>query len=264
MESHRWFDSEWAMYLIKDRRLGMDKYVFTHSDPRTEGYKGDVLEGVTLDYDMNAIHLWPDGQRCPSPKLGRDPKNPKHYKVFKFPEELQAAGFEFVYSNTPLVVYSWSDYRKLYYPVPEEYAKTMTQDEWFDFLEEADFAIKIRRKMSEPTVPKRGSNQEQIAAWVADRHMRADGGIHQIWFLPTGSPADEIRLLEVSERYTGQAAKVEPVDFGLDLDDAKYKLLVADVSGEQLEKIKTDPAKSLPKDWKIGGALIWDRRGPRQ
>ncbi len=76
-------------------------------------------------------------------------------------------------------------------------------------------------------------------------------GIHQVWFLGSGSPADEIRLLEVSERFTGEAAKIEPIDFGLDVDGAKYKLLVADVSAEQLEKIKADPAKSLPKDWKI-------------
>src|ERR1700733_5294485 len=109
------------MFLVKDRRLGMDDFVFMQTDPRAEGYKGDVSEDVTLDYDMNAIHLWPYGQPRPNPQLGRDPKNPKHYKVFKFPEELHAAGFEFVHFNTPFVTYSWSDYRKRYYPVPEEF-----------------------------------------------------------------------------------------------------------------------------------------------
>jgi hypothetical protein len=249
------------MFLVKDRRLGMDNYVFTRTDPRTEGYKGVVIEGVTLDYDMNAIHLWPDGQPRPNPQLGRDPKHPKHYKVFKFPEELQAAGFEFVHFNTPFFAYSWSDYRNRYYPVPEEYAKTMTQDEWFDFLEDADFATKLRKKMSEPKKPEKGSNRDQVAEWVANRHMAADGGINQVWFLHSGSPADEIRLLEVSERYTGEAAKIEPIDFGLDVDGAKYKLLVADVSVDQIEKIKADPAKLLPKEWKIDAAHIWGRRG---
>jgi hypothetical protein len=219
---------------------------------------------VTLDFDMNAIYLWPNGRPRPNPQLGRDPKNPKHYKVFKSPEELRAAGFEFVHSNPPFVDYSWSDYRRRYYPVPEEYAKTMTQDEWFDFLEEADFAAKIRKKMSEPNKPNHGNNRDQIAAWVADRHMGADGGIREVWFLHSGSPADEIRLLEVSERFTGEAAKIEPIDFGLDIDGAKYKLLVADVSGERLEKIKANPANSLPKDWKIDGAHVWGRRGRRQ
>jgi hypothetical protein len=242
----------------------MDNYVFTQTDPRLEGYKDNVIEDVILAYDMNAIHLWADGQPRPNPQLGRDPKNPKHYKVFKFPEELQSAGFEPVYFNTPFVAYSWSDYRKRYYPVPDEYAKTMTQDEWFDFLEEADSATKIRKKLSEPHKPKEGSSREQIAEWVAKRHMGADGGIHQVWFLQSGSPADEIRLLEVSERFTREAAKIEPIDFGLDVDGAKYKLLIADVSAQQLEKIKADPVKSLPKDWKIDDPRIWGRRGRRQ
>jgi hypothetical protein len=140
----------------------------------------------------------------------------------------------------------------------------MTQDEWFDFLEEADFATKIRKKMSEPKKPKNGSSRDQIAQWVAERHMGADGGIHEVWFLPAGSPPDEIRLLEVSDRYTGEAAGIEPIDFGLDVEGAKYRLRVADVSAERLEKIRADPANSLPKDWKIEGRLIWDRRGPRQ
>ncbi len=251
------------MFLVKDRRLGMDKYVFTRTDPRTEGYQGDVEEDVTLDYDMNAIHLWPSGQR-PRPQLGRDPQAPKSYKVFKFPEELHAAGFEFVHSNTPFVAYSWSDYRKRYYPVPEQFAPEMTRDEWFDFLEEADIATKIRKRMSEPNKPKQDSDRNQIAEWVANRHMGADGGIHQVWFLPLGSPADEIRLLEASERFMGEAEKIEPLDFGLDIDGAKYKLMVADLSVEQLDKIRANPAHSLPKDWTIDGALIWDRRGRRQ
>ena len=248
------------MFLAIDRRLGMDNYVFTQTDPRTEGYEGDVIDGVSLDYDMNAIHHWPDGQPHPNPQLGRDPKNPKHYVVFKCPDELRAAGFKFVHFNTPFVAYSWPDYRKLY-PVPEEYAKTMTQDEWFDFLEEADIAAKIRKKMSAPKEPKQGSDRDQIAEWVANRHMGADGGIHQVWFLPSGSPADEIRLLEVSERFTGEAAQIEPIDFGLDVDDAKYKLLVADVSADHLNTIRSDPGKSLPKDWTFDGALVWGRRG---
>lgn len=250
------------MFLVKDRRLGMDNYVFTQADPRTEGYKGDVTENAVLDYDMNAIVLWPDGEDIPKPQLGRDPYNPKHYKVFKFPEELRKAGYELVHFNTPFVAYSWSDYRKRYYPVPAEFATKMTQDEWFDYLEEADSAAKIRKKMSEPATPKPSSSRDEIAEWVAQRHMGADGGIQEIWFLQ--SPPGEIRLLEVSERYTGNGAKIEPIDFGLDLDGGKYTLVVADVSSAQIEKVKANPATSLPKDWTIDGAIIWGRRGRRQ
>lgn len=250
------------MFLVKDRRLGMNNYVFTQSDPRAEGYAGDVIDGVALEYDMNAIHLWPDGQPRPNPQLGHDPKHPERYQVFKSPEDLHAAGFVLDTPNTPFVTYSWSDYRRRYYPVPEEYAKSMTQDEWFDFLEEADLASSLRRKNGQADQPEKGG-RDQVAEWVAKRHMEADGAIHQVWFLRSGSPADEIRLLEVSERFTGAAATVEPVDFGLDVDGAKYKLVVADISAEQLERMKADPAESLPKGWRLDDAAVWGRRGRR-
>jgi hypothetical protein len=140
----------------------------------------------------------------------------------------------------------------------------MSQDEWFDFLEEADSAARIRKTISEPNEPGRDSNREQVAEWVAKRHMSADGGINQVWFLPAGSPGDEIRLLEVSERFSGESTQVEPIDFGLDVGGSRYKLLVADVSEESLKKIKVDTRRSLPKDWKIDGAFVWSRRGRQQ
>ncbi len=248
------------MFLVYDRRFGMDKYVFLHTDPRAEGFQGAVTEDVLLEYDMNAIHLWPEGRDCPEPQLGRDPRNPKQYKVFKYPNELDAAKFERIDPAPPFVANSWSDYRKRYYPVPEEYAKTMSQDEWFDFLDEADVAARIRRKNHEPDAPKAGSSREEVAEWVAKQHMGADGGVHEVWFLPSGAPEGEIRLLEVSERFTGEPAKIEPVDFGLDVDAAQYKLVVADVSSDHLTRIKTDPANSLPKDWTLDQARIWGRR----
>lgn len=251
------------MFLIKDRRLGMDNYVFTQTDPRAEGYRGDVVENVALEYDMNDIHSWSDGETRPEPCLGRDPTDENRYKVFKFPADLQAAGFELVHSSPPFVTFSWPDYRTRYYPVPERYATSMTQEEWFDFLEETDAATRIRKSLNKHEKPHPGSSRDHIAEWVAKRHMGADGGIHEVWFLRAGSPVDEIRLLEVSERYTGSSSRIEPVDFGLDLDGATYKLLVADVSTEQLEFIKANPLQTLPDDWKIEGALIWGRRGSR-
>jgi hypothetical protein len=251
------------MFLVKDRRFGMDNYVFTRTDPRSEGFKGEVIEGTTLEFDMNAIFLWPDGEPQPNPQLGRDPKNPRHYKVFKSPDDLHASGFEFVHSYAPVVPNSWSNYRKHYYPSEQDFAK-MTQDEWFDYLEEADTGARIRKKLYEPAEPTPGSTREQIAEWVAKRHMAADGGILQVLFLQSGSPADEIRLLEVSERYTGEAAKIEPVDFGLDVVGANFKLVVADITVQQLGKIRADPAKMLPSGWKLNDAIVWGRRGRLQ
>ena len=111
-----------------------------------------------------------------------------------------------------------------------------------------------------PAEPKTGSTREQIAAWVAKRHVAADGGIQQVWFLRTESPPDEIRLLEVSERFTSGHARIEPVDFGLDVAGAKLRVLVADITSEQLERIKAEPKKWLPEGWVLPNSMIWGRR----
>jgi hypothetical protein len=251
-------------YLVKDRRLGMENYVFTQADPRHDGYKGEVIEGVTLDYNMNEIHFWQEGQSRPEPQIGADPSNSKHYKVFKSPAELQAAGFVLVHTNRPFVAYSWSEYRKQYYPLPEEFAKSMTQDEWFDYLEEADFAAKIRKKRNQLENPQPGGTLPQIAEWVAKRHMAADGGIQQVWFLSNGAPEDEIRLLEVSERYIGESNTITPFDVGLDVNGAKYLLRVADVTNDQLAQVKANPETTLPKGWQLNNATVWGRRGQLQ
>lgn len=251
------------MFLVKDRRFGMDQFVFTNIDPREEGYKGDVLENVSLNYNMDAVHAWSSGLPRPNPRLGRDPNNSSHYKVFKSPEELEESGFQLVHMNTPIVAHSWSEYRKQYYPVPEEFAGKMTQDEWFDFLDEADAAAKIRKKLSQPDDPKPGSSRDEIAEWVAKQHMGADGAVHHIWYLPSGAAEDEIRFLEVSDRFLPEGASVEPLGFGLNVAGMEFKLQVADVTSDQFEKIKRNPADLLPESWKFEGGKSWSRRDLR-
>lgn len=246
------------MFLLKDRRLGMDHFVFISTDPRPEGCRGEVTEGVELNYNMNAIHEWPYGEPSPRPQLGRDPNNRLHYKVFRSPEELNGSGYEFVNSNSPFVVTSWTAYRRQYYPVPEEFAKSMSQEEWYEYLEDADTAAKVRSGLNGVPEPKAGSHRDEIAEWVAKRHMSADGGIQRIWYLHSGSPADEIRLLDVSER-AAEFSEVEPVDFGLDVGGVKFKLLVADITPSMFGKLKADPSK-LPKSWKLDSAISWGRR----
>ena len=100
--------------------------------------------------------------------------------------------------------------------------------------------------------------RDEVAQWVARQHMGADGAIHQVWYLPSGAPANEIRLLEASDRYGG-FANIKPIDFGLDVDGAKYTLLVADVTSEQLEKIKSD-SSILPTGWSVASSVVWGRR----
>ena len=252
------------MYLIVDRRLGMEHYIFTYDDPKEDGYEGEVNSGVTLTYAMNDIHLWPDGTYRPDPKLGRDPANPKHFQVFKYPADLEKAGFEYVHFNTPIVVASWNDYRQKYYPVPEQFAKTMTQSEWFDYLEETDQAARIRKTRDESKTPPKESSSRDFAHWIAKTHMKEDSSIQEVWFLEKDSPQKEIRLLEVNEQLGEVPFPLDPVDFGVGFDGVKLKLIIADITPAQLSLIKNDPKKYLPEGWVLDGALIWGRRGKVQ
>jgi hypothetical protein len=223
-----------------------------------DGYQGEVIDGVSLDYDMNAIHLWPDGEPCPQPLLGRDPANPRHYKVFKSALELREADFELVFNSAPFVEVSWSAYQRRY-PYPAELAAQVSQEDWFDYLDEIDEAIKRQReKFTEPELPS-GSDQIRIAEWVAKRHLSADGSIRQVYYLPTESPQGEIRLLEVSDRITGANGKPEPIDFGIEVAGVALRLRVADVTSDQFERIRKDPS-NLPPGWRLDGALVWGTR----
>ncbi len=245
------------MYLAKDHRYGMDYFVFSRTDPRKDGYAGKVIENVTLDFHAD-IDIWPDGQPTPEPQLGRDPTNRTHYKVFKSPHELQDAGFEFVTPNTPVEVYSWRAYRRMF-PVPKDLAESLGQDEWSQYLDEIDEATKLLRQKDTEPEPPVGSDRDKIAEWVAKRHLGTDGSIRQVVYLPSGAPANEIRLLEVNERIARSEEVPEPLDFGIEIAGRAIKVFVADVTKAQLEKLKADPS-FLPKGWAWGGERVWGLR----
>jgi len=97
---------------------------------------------------------------------------------------------------------------------------------------------------------------------MARKHLVSDSGIREIWYLPQGSPPDEIRLLEVNDRSPlsdTEAAFVEPIEFGLAGQDTRLKLLVADVSGDQLDAINAGRLE-LPRGWQLSGNIVWGRR----
>jgi hypothetical protein len=100
----------YSMFLVKDP--DMHNLIFFVEDPRKDGYWGEVEAGVSLEYDMEKVHSWPDGTRRPDPCVGVDPDNPKNYKVFKFEEDRRQAGYRPV-PGTPLVFGSWSEYARL-------------------------------------------------------------------------------------------------------------------------------------------------------
>ncbi len=245
------------MFHVEDRRHGIFQ-VFTVADPRKDGYLGtDLEEGVDLDYNKQTVHGWPyDGSAPPEACLGRSRQNPKQYKVFKYGRDLQAAGFDSV-PGMPVDFGSWSDYVKLN-PRPEDLQK-VDEAEWFERLDEYDEAARRRRKIAPKQETPSRDNRDEVAAWVAKNHLIVDTSIREVWYLPRGAPPDEIRLLELNDRLAAPDSKPEAIDFGLDVEGARFRLFVADITSEELEQIKRDPSR-LPSGWSLDGNAMW-RRG---
>ena len=165
--------------------------------PGKDGYKGSVVENVHLDYDMNAVHRWPDGYPRPEACVGQASGDPKQYKVFPYSSRT-ASRTSTTVPGKALVFGSWSDYVRLN-PNPE-YLENIPEEEWFERLDEYDEGARRRRQRPpEPDSPAGGS-RDDVAAWVAKQHFLVDSGVREIWYLPQGAPSEEIRLLEVSDR----------------------------------------------------------------
>lgn len=245
------------MFLVKDERYGATYLVFTWEDPRSEGYQGQVIEGVCLDYDMEAVHDWPDGHERPQACVGRSSDNPNHYKVFRYSRDLRKEGYEPV-PGSAVVFSSWSEYTRLRLlpPDPEQ-----TEDEkWYDYLDKLDEASRRRRQRAQVAERPSGHTRDEVAAWVARRHLIADSSINQVWYLPHGAPQQDIRFLEVNDRLARGGERVEPLDFNLDVGGSNFRLLVADLTSEELEQVKRDPNR-LPQGWALDDARVWGRRG---
>lgn len=240
------------MFLVKRQLPRMILYVFIWGNPRLQGYKGEQDEGVTLDYDMEAVHTWAEGEPDPDACLGQAPDNPKHYKVFKYRKQLADAGYHLI-PHPFHVDASWSKYVKF-----SKDWDQLSDELYFQYLDDLDEAARRRRNgksQDEPT----GTSRDEVAAWVVERHVIADSSIREIWYLPHGAPSDEIRLLEVNDRLAGNEDKAEAIDFGLDVEGAKFHLLVADITTDQLEQIRNDPSR-LPPGWSLSDGKI-RRRG---
>jgi hypothetical protein len=201
---------------------------------------------------MDAVHDWPDDSACPEAAVGRDGNDVKHYKVFKYRSEREAAGYQPV-EGMAVVSGSWSDYLRLRHP------EQLTTEQWFDFLDAVDEAARRRRqRVEEPDKPE-GKSRYEVAAWEAKGRLLVDSGIQEVWYLPHGAAADEIRFLELNDRFAANGSKVEAFDYDLDIDGTRFRLLVADITSEQLNEIKQDPSR-LPSGWSLDGKKIWRRR----
>lgn len=217
------------MYLVRVQRPSGTHLVFTHEDPQKRGFGGHIEKDVTLVYDMEKLYSWREGQPPPDePCLGRSRDDPKHYVVFRNANECESANYQEV-PGRPLVFGTWLEYEKIR-PVPE-YSDS---ERWFHYLDEIDEEHLHRRAHQPVEQTPSGTDRHAVAAWLAKTHFFADSKIREVWFLPKGSPPDEIRLLELNDRLENGDSQLAPIDFALDIEGAPFRLYVADVSSEQL------------------------------
>jgi hypothetical protein len=102
-------------------------------------------------------------------------------------------------------------------PTPQELARTaeqFDQEQWFEFLDELDAVSRRRQRRVEEPAPPATAERETMAYWIARKHLVSDSGVREIWYLPQGSPSDEIRLLEVNDRQA-MTAVVERLKKGI-------------------------------------------------
>jgi hypothetical protein len=144
---------------------------------------------------------------------------------------------------------------------PTEFAREIenfSDAEWVEFLDELDEVSRRRRQRAPLSSRPAGTGRDDVACWIASRHLAADSSIKEIWYLPMGSPPQEIRLVEVNGRLAGGGWGVEPIDFALDVENIHFKLLVADTTSDELDRARTDPS-ILPPGWSLSGAMVWGR-----
>jgi hypothetical protein len=101
--------------------------------------------------------------------------------------------------------------------------------------------------------PRNGMSKEEFVTWIARQHFAIDKGIARILYLPTGAPAEEVRLLEANALASlPENGPVEAVDFMPDIEGVHYTLFVADVTPRQLDAI-LNRQLPLPNGWQLDG-----------
>jgi hypothetical protein len=76
-------------------------------------------------------------------------------------------------------------------PTPEQIAQmaeVLGDTDWLEFLDQLDAVARRRRqRQAEPETPN-GHDRDQVAAWIARRHLLADSAVRQVWYLPEAAP----------------------------------------------------------------------------
>lgn len=103
--------------------------------------------------------------------------------------------------------------------------------------------------------------KQGFAIWLAKQYLGIDPHIQEVIYLPTGAPAQEIRLLDINAKLylePGDNAII-PVDMTPAVSGLPYKVTVADITPEQWDQIQQTP-NLLPVGWRLADRVRIGRR----
>jgi len=109
-------------------------------------------------------------------------------------------------------------------------------------------------------------DRDATADWYARQHLKVDGGIAGVVYLPKNSGDREIRFLEINEDMLDADDSLEPVNFGVDMGTGnEHVLWVIDLTPEQYTRV-WERKLSLPETWTLDNAVHYsrDRNGDDQ
>jgi hypothetical protein len=132
-------------------------------------------------------------------------------------------------------------------------AGSLDDRQWRVFLDDLSKTRSHRGRSEGGELPP-NPNRDQVAAWIAKKHLAVDPGITDILYLPGNSPEREIRLVEANSLLAALPDEdVTPVDFGLNVEGLNFSLLVVDVTPDQWKRIMESKSE-LPPSWTLDGS----------
>jgi len=98
-------------------------------------------------------------------------------------------------------------------------------------------------------------DRDGVARWLAKMHLATDPSIVEVIYLRDDLPLDEIHFVEVNRLLNlpiPPDKRLEPLDFGADVDGLGHSLFGVDVTPEQLKLVKQGRLL-LPSNWSLQG-----------
>ena len=109
-------------------------------------------------------------------------------------------------------------------------------------------------------------DRDTWARWYADRHLKTDSGIREVYYLPQHASEREIRFIEVNDLIADRENDaLEAIDFGVDTEtENAHTLLVLDITPAQWGKIEREELHRRIEHGNVGASCLAFQAGLRQ